>query len=134
MNELMSAAELERHHASDHGRISYGDGYDDMEINERQGWHTIANWGRDGWEMGEWPYVMISARRKGSGAEVLSVCEGDHTIYQFDTYADHIRALNYLFCWYQPEIASVNRDELDAGTAIVDPKFLGAYSHDRINA
>lgn len=35
----------------------FGDGYDWMS--ELQKWAAIPGWGRDGWDMGSWPYVII---------------------------------------------------------------------------
>jgi hypothetical protein len=37
-----------------------GDGYDWMEeVQERTSWAVIPSWGRDGWDMGSWPYVQM---------------------------------------------------------------------------
>ena len=38
----------------------WGDGYDwQEEVQERTKWAVIPSWGRDGWDMGSWPYVQI---------------------------------------------------------------------------
>ena len=38
-------------------------GYDWQEEIEEEGWAVIPNWGVDGWDLGEWPYVMIAGIR-----------------------------------------------------------------------
>ena len=68
MRKIMTAAELDGFKNGEHGRdyrIS-GDGYDDMGIAIKQGWTVLANWGRDGWDLGEWPYVAIYIRNTRS--------------------------------------------------------------------
>lgn len=39
----------------DHG----GDGYDWMDLAQRTPWVVIPSWGRDGWDLGSWPYVQV---------------------------------------------------------------------------
>ena len=39
-----------------------GDGYDDMELAEKIGWHPISAWGKDGWNLGSWPLVIVFFR------------------------------------------------------------------------
>jgi hypothetical protein len=38
-------------------------GYDWMELIEAEGWAVIPSWGCDGWDLGQWPYVMVAATR-----------------------------------------------------------------------
>jgi hypothetical protein len=37
----------------------YGDGYDWMDELGGTRWRVLPNWGRDGWDMGAWPYVIV---------------------------------------------------------------------------
>ncbi len=73
----MGRDELAAHKVIDYGR-NHGlssDGYDDMELAERQGWRTLANWGRDGWDLGEWPYVMIYTQETRGRFDPSASCQ-----------------------------------------------------------
>jgi hypothetical protein len=128
----MSAAELAAHKTSEHGRdyrLS-GDGYDDMDLAEKAGWRVIPSWGRDGWDLGDWPYVAIYTRDAGDAFELMVVVEGDHTVYRFSDNADLIAAIDYLFLWYAAgkrwaPLTWEQRGQLDAGELQVDEKFRG---------
>lgn len=64
MRPIFTAAELDAHRVDQHGRdyrVS-DDGYSDMEAAAKEGWRPIAGWGADGWDLGDWPYVVISVR------------------------------------------------------------------------
>ena len=56
-------------------------GYDWMELIEAEGWAVIPSWGCDGWDLGQWPYVMVAAIRTadsiGNLFGVATYCEGD---------------------------------------------------------
>jgi hypothetical protein len=55
-----------------------GDGYDWMEDARHAGFRIIASWGSDGWDMGDWPYVIIAYQRLPDGTYVdLMRIEGD---------------------------------------------------------
>ena len=113
-----------------------------MEIAERQGWHVLANWGRDGWNLGEWPYVMIYIRntlmappKYGIQFEMQQVVEGDHDIYRFDNEDDRDAAIHYLFLWYAADkswapLKWEDREKLNRGELEVDEKFRGPYRED----
>ena len=148
---IMTAAELAEHQVDAYGRDynESDDGYEDMEVESRRGWGAISGWGKDGWDMGSWPYVVIS-RRRHAGApaqdlapcwEVLSTCEGDRTVYRFQSEADQLAALDYLFVWYGiahdydswtiEGLTHDKREALDAGTLRVPAKFRGPYGASR---
>lgn len=61
------------------------DGYDIMEQALAQGWHAIAGWGKEGWNLGNWPYVVVYSRQVGTGYEVALYVEGDMTTYKCPT-------------------------------------------------
>ncbi len=61
------------------------EGYDRMERRRHSGWEPIPNWGRDGWDLGQWPYVVISHRRTSDGFELLYDVEGDTATYRYPT-------------------------------------------------
>ncbi len=68
-----------------------GDGYDRAEVVAKVGWEPVGSWGRDGWDLGEWPYVMVYVRtyavgvRPGDRFEVCENVEGDATVWTFET-------------------------------------------------
>ena len=57
------------------------DGYDWMDVISEHGWAVIASWGCDGWDLGQWPYVMVAGIRTADGIGNLfgmaTYCEGD---------------------------------------------------------
>ena len=64
------------------------DGYDWMDVISEHGWAVIPSWGCDGWDLGQWPYVMVAAIRtalnyflgreiKEERAELARVRDGD---------------------------------------------------------
>jgi hypothetical protein len=140
---LMNATELSEHEVTQYGRDYRfsDDGYSDMAFEEKRGWHAIAGWGRDGWDLGNWPYVMIYRREAGDHGslfvpgrrfELMQICEGDRTAYAFETKADRDAAIDYLFLWYAAgedwaPLSYEDRARLDAGELTVDEKFRGPY-------
>jgi hypothetical protein len=160
MRAVMSRAELAAHKVESYGRnySESDDGYSDMDIERGRGWHSIAGWGADGWDLGNWPYVVISVRcpstDDGCGQyQVMQTCEGDRDVYSFDTNADQSAAIDYLFLWYaisdadrygerdadwsalagyDPETGDYPaRVALDAGTLEVPERLRGSYSSKR---
>jgi hypothetical protein len=43
------------------------DGYDRIEAARPHRWHAIPSWGRDGWDLGKWPLVVIYHRNSPAG-------------------------------------------------------------------
>lgn len=161
MRPIMNRDELAAHKVDSYGRnySESDDGYGDMEAEAGRGWKSIAGWGADGWDLGDWPYVVISIRcpvtADGHGQyQVMQTVEGDRTTYSFDTNADQAAAIDYLFLWYaigHDAEALAERDPdwrglgdwdtetstypariaLDAGTLTVPERLRGAYSSSR---
>jgi hypothetical protein len=126
---IMTAAELREHQTASYGRDyrESDDGYSDMEAEEKRGWRALAGWGRDGWDLGDWPYVVMYTRRSGDKFELMQIVEGDRTAYEFATADDRRAALDYLFLWYAAgeswaPLTYEDRARLDAGELTVDPK------------
>jgi hypothetical protein len=40
------------------------DGYDWIAQAESEGWRAVSGWGRDGWDLGDWPYVVYCFRER----------------------------------------------------------------------
>jgi hypothetical protein len=66
-----------------------GDGYDDMELAEKHGWQPISAWGKDGWNLGSWPLVIVFYRNLKKEDEifyqVIEYVEGDVTMWSCPT-------------------------------------------------
>lgn len=157
VRRVMAQIELQRHHVRNWGRnySESDDGYSDMEAEERRGWHATAGWGRDGWDLGDWPYVMLYIRRHDSTKcdpicvlagprgsdfcpawELLVIVEGDRSHYAFGSSIDLRAAVDYLFLWHaagQPwsPVTYENRSLLEAGTLLVERRFRGPYGSHR---
>lgn len=149
---IMTRDELAAAKTTAHGRdhVHSGDGYDDMELAGTQGWHVVSSWGRDGWDLGEWPYVTIYVRDINDGTldggklrriyQMQQITEGDHTVYAFDTPEDRDAAIDYLFLWYAAgrdwaPLGYEQREDLDAGQMDdLDAKWRGAFSWGRLDA
>lgn len=145
---IMTAGELDAHKITTEGRdyrLS-DDGYDDMDVAARTGWLAVSGWGHDGWDLGDWPYVVVSVRNMGGdrvpdhaqGYQLRITVEGDSTVYRFDSLADREAAIDYLFVWYglghdyeswtDEGLTSDKRSALDAGTLRVPVRFRGPFS------
>jgi hypothetical protein len=57
------------------------DGYDWMDVIAEHGWAVIPGWGCDGWDLGQWPCVMVAGVRTadsiGNLFGMATYCEGD---------------------------------------------------------
>ena len=66
-------------------------GYDWMDLIEQHGWTVLSCWGSEGWDLGQWPYVMVAATRTadriGNLFGVATYCEGDVTCTYYRTKA-----------------------------------------------
>lgn len=87
-----------------------GDGYRWQNatagVAEEPHWHIPGSWGRDGWDLGDWPYVQygwVDVEDRAFG--YLSYCEGDLDIYVFATREERDRKLDEsaLFHWLHRE-------------------------------
>jgi hypothetical protein len=95
------------------------DGYEFMTAARQEGWRTLPSWGNDGWDLGEWPYVVLMVRqREGGHFEVVEHVEGDLTFYEFPTQEVRADALTFLFLvWAKDRIERfADVDVLDEST------------------
>jgi hypothetical protein len=58
------------------------EGYERMEFAPRLGWAAISSWGLNGWDLGNWPYVVVYHRGE---VELAVDVEGDIDIEKFPT-------------------------------------------------
>lgn len=160
---VMTRAELAQHAVRSHGRdySQSDDGWSDMDVAAHSKWRAVAGWGRDGWDLGDWPYVVVSVREHDSREcdpicahagdtgtdfcrrfEMRQTVEGDTDVYAFETEADRNAAIDYLFVWYgigrdYDEWATAgltSREALDAGTLRIPAEFRGPFSWARCDA
>lgn len=83
------------HHTAPHGRNDEDgyslDGYDWMDAAAGTGWHTVGLWGKDGWDCGQFPYVILTLAKgrdeKGNFYGVTTYTEGDLTTKFFRSQA-----------------------------------------------
>lgn len=137
---VMGRKELRAHLVRSHGR-DYAvscDGYEDMESARDEGWHPVAGWGQDGWDLGSWPYVAIYRRERDGRHEMMQVVEGDHDQYAFPTLADLEAALDYLFLWYAAgeswcPIPLSDKDRIGSSGFEVEARFRGPFTWARCN-
>jgi hypothetical protein len=132
---IMTAAELRQHQTRSYGRDyrESDDGYSDMEAEEGRGWHALAGWGQDGWDLGDWPYVVIYVRDQPNSFSLMQIVEGDRTVYSFTSEEDRSAAIDYLFLWYAASrrwspLQEEDREKLNAGELVIpDSKWRGPY-------
>lgn len=131
---IMTAAELAEARIERHGRdyTRSDDGYEDMEVARTEGWRSRPSWGRDGWDLGAWPYVSIQTREVDGRFQLQQICEGDHDLYEFATEGERDAAIDYLFLWYAANeswapLTGAQRELLDRGELDIDVRFRGPY-------
>lgn len=128
--------------ASFAGRASFeyvgDDAYDRSEVRTRQGWKLLSAWGEDGWDLGNWPYLMFYVRKEPNGSYSLaSDAEGDWSTWTFESHAELTQALTYLAVWdwlgdpqwhgLTDDLEHVTRESLDAGTARLPERLCKPY-------
>lgn len=114
--------------------VSGGDGYDWISRCDDAGWQVPASWGRDGWDVGEWPYQVIAYRDEYPFAAMERV-EGDLFMWRFDTADEVIDLVDrwVATCWLarqgQPTTPVI---EVDRRNVPTDPQFRGPFSWSRL--
>lgn len=78
-----------------------GDGYDRAAFVARFRWRPVASWGRDGWDLGDWPLVMVFFRERRGAFDLCVNCEGDAELRSFPTAAERAAHVDgvALFYW-----------------------------------
>ncbi len=103
------------------------DGYEFIGAGEAAGWRAVAAWGRDGWDLGSWPYVVYLFRGE---LERADYCEGDIRIETYATSDERERATDAaaMFHW--------RGESWVEGVDVDDPpaRFRGPFSWKRLEA
>ncbi len=104
------------------------DGYDRMGFAHRLGWKDVPNWGRDGWDLGSWPYVVVYHRGE---LEIAVDVEGDITIEKFTTREERDRKTDEtaFFYWKNKDEEWVNG--IDSHEQM-PPELRGPFSWKRL--
>lgn len=135
---IMTSAELAKFRVRTYGRdySESDDGYSDMEAEAGRGWRPVGLWGRDGWDLGDWPYVVFYFKTtlgdQGRVYELMQICEGDRTVWSFTSEEDRSAAVDFLFLWHLAgtgyswsPLTWEQREQLDKGELTFDPKWRG---------
>lgn len=121
------------HDAGWHATWQIGDGYDVMAWAKKHRWEAISSWGRDGWDLGSWPLVIIFWRTTldSSHYEVLEYVEGDVTCWCCPTpeLREQVTDSLAFFHWKQQgcEWVAAYEDETKA-----PPELRGKFSWKRL--
>ncbi|MGO2328505.1 hypothetical protein [Glutamicibacter arilaitensis] len=85
-------------------RDVYGQGYDWIQSLEGSGWYEVPGWGRDGWDLGSWPYIIFAAAvtsdEKGQLFGYCTYVEGDVTARWYRSCEARNLAISKEAFWY----------------------------------
>jgi len=84
--------------------VSWGEGYDWMQ-QLSGGWYAVPSWGSDGWDLGNWPYVIVVHYDGDEIYGVATYVEGDITVREFPDRAQRDKETDQiaLFYWQRDE-------------------------------
>jgi hypothetical protein len=100
-DELLSATyRVSRDAFWDISRMQGDDGYDVMQRARTHRWRAIPAWGRDGWDLGAWPLVVIYHRTTNTRIELAYYVEGDVDLYRYPSRELRDRATDCLAFWH----------------------------------
>lgn len=99
------------------------DGYEWIGAAESEGWRAISAWGSNGWDLGDWPYMVYAFR---GDLEVASYCEGDVRIETYESAHDRELAVDAAAMFYWK-----SRDEPWLTDGTPPGKLMGPYSAKR---
>lgn len=107
-----------------------GDGHDWME-ELRDGWQPVASWGRDGWDLLEWPYAAV-AHFDGEELYGLAIYEeGDVSVQSFPHREGRDAATDRIAVQYWRVNGRGPRDLPDSDEELAS-RHLGAFSWERL--
>lgn len=102
------------------------EGYVFIGVGASADWRAVAAWGRDGWDLGEWPYIICLFR---GDLERAIYCEGDIRVETYASREERERATDEtaLFYWRSRGEEWVDGIDFDHPPAYL----LGPYSRSR---
>lgn len=103
------------------------DGYDWMDVISEHGWAVIPSWGCDGWDLGQWPYVMVAGIRTaddiGNLFGMATYCEGDVTTTWYRTKARWFGAISEQAFFHWTNGQAQGPDDLPAAAAEMPSRY-----------
>jgi len=76
-----------------------GNGHDWIDA-LTDGWHVVPAWGRDGWDLGAWPLVIVAHHDRHQLHAVATYIEGDLEVQAFASRADRDTATDHIAAYY----------------------------------
>ncbi len=106
------------------------DGYDWLGA-LRHGWYDVSSWGRDGWDLGSWPLVIV-AHYDGEDRYGLAVyVEGDVEVTAYPNREERNGATDRVAAFYWRRRRGQRPDDLPAEGDELLPHHRGPYSSER---
>ena len=96
------------------------------------GWtmNAVSSWGRDGWDLGEWPYVVISHGTTPEGEHVVRCnVEGDLDYYVTPDVETRDKVTDWLAHFYWQ-----NRGDVECSFEDMPAERRGPFSWARLDA
>lgn len=111
------------------------DGYDWMEAASETGWHTLSGWGKDGWDAGQWPYVMVSLAKTsdehGPLYGMTTYCEGDMDTTFYRSQMEQWKAITEWCRWNwehgQGDGPKLTKEEVEANREVYGRPYGDEY-------
>jgi hypothetical protein len=108
------------------------DGYERIDAVSARGWNAIPSWGLEGWDLGDWPLVVIFHRHSADGYELAYDIEGDVTVYRYPTRELRDAATDCLAFWHWKHAGARWVDGVD-GIDNAPGRLRGRFSYERLN-
>lgn len=112
-----------------------GDGFDYMEFAQGEGWTPIAGWGLSGYDLGDWPLVMVLTKRDAAqnrwGMRIRT--EGDLDTRWYASRAELVAGIDeWAAWWWRFQGDAPVADGLGEAGPIPD-EFRGPFSWERLD-
>lgn len=114
-------------------RMRGDDGYDIMEPALARRWRAIPSWGRDGWDLGSWPLVVVYHRDTDEQWQLAYYVEGDLTVYSYPSRELRDAATDCLAFWHWKNHEDEWVDTVDTVDEAPD-RLRGPFSWKRLDA
>jgi len=74
-------------------------GYEFISNNELAGWQPVADWGRDGWDLGHWPTHIVMVSNETAHPRALVYREGNVEVREFESESERTAFLDHTAEW-----------------------------------
>jgi hypothetical protein len=108
------------------------DGYDWMsDLRDlRNGWKPIPGWGRDGWDLGSWPYAIVVHYDGDDRYGLATYVEGDIVVGSFSSREERDAATDRVAAFYWRHDGSGPNDLPESGDDLAQ-HHRGPHSRER---